>query len=106
MTSRLFAYGTFAPANDGDVARGGWTPDTVRGRLFDLGPYPALVDTDDPTAGWVEGYVCDVRDTALDGPLDEYEGVAEGLYRRVAVTTGKGVDGWGYGYARPVPLRP
>ena len=36
---------------------GGWTADRVRGRLYDLGPYPALVDCDEPGAGWVEGYV-------------------------------------------------
>ena len=29
----------------------------LRGRLYDLGPYPALVDADDPEAGWVAGHV-------------------------------------------------
>jgi gamma-glutamylcyclotransferase (GGCT)/AIG2-like uncharacterized protein YtfP len=102
-TERLFAYGTLAPDDSEAAARDGWTCDTVRGRLFDLGPYPALVDVDDPEAGWVEGYVHAIDPAALAGPLDDYEGVAEGLYRRVAVTSGAGLRVWVYVYARPLP---
>src|SRR5262249_52965827 len=57
MPSFLFAYGTLMPADASAAEREGWQPDAVRGRLFDLGPYPALVDIDDPGAGWVEGFV-------------------------------------------------
>jgi gamma-glutamylcyclotransferase (GGCT)/AIG2-like uncharacterized protein YtfP len=99
----LFTYGTLAPEDPEGAIRDGWTPDLVRGRLFDLGPYPALVDVDDPAAGWVEGYVRLVDPEALAGPLDDYEGVAEGRYRRVAVTTHAGRRAWVYVYARPVP---
>ena len=35
--------------------------------------------------------------------LDAYEGVEEGLYRRVAVTTQAGREVWVYVYARPLP---
>ena len=35
--------------------------------------------------------------------LDAYEGVEEGLYRRVAVTTQGGREAWVYVYARPLP---
>ena len=83
----LFAYGTLAPDGPEAAARGGWIADRVRGRLYDLGPYPALVDCDDPGAGWVEGYVRSIDTGELLRRLDAYEGVEEGLYRRVAVTT-------------------
>src|SRR4051812_6485646 len=36
----LFAYGTLAPGGPEEAALDGWTADAVRGRLFDLGPYP------------------------------------------------------------------
>ena len=63
----LFAYGTLAPDGPEAASRGGWEPDMVRGRLYDLGPYPALVDVDDPEAGWVAGHVRAV-DPAELGP--------------------------------------
>ena len=75
----------------------------MRGRLFDLGPYPALVDADDPAAGWVEGHVRPVGRRELEGRLDRYEGVDQGLYRRVLVTTRSGRRAWVYVFARPLP---
>jgi gamma-glutamylcyclotransferase (GGCT)/AIG2-like uncharacterized protein YtfP len=39
----------------------------------------------------------------LAGQLDEYEGVAEGPYRRVEVTTRGGRRAWVYVYGRPLP---
>jgi len=99
----LFAYGTLSPENS-EVARAeGWVEDAVRGRLFDLGPYPALVDHDDPRAGWVEGYVRSVAWEQLTGSIDSYEGVGEGLYRRVSVATRGGRQVWVYVYASPLP---
>ena len=71
---RLFAYGTLAPEGPEAAARGGWEPDTVRGRLYDLGPYPALVDLDDPEAGWVEGYVRAVDPAELAGGSTRMKG--------------------------------
>jgi gamma-glutamylcyclotransferase (GGCT)/AIG2-like uncharacterized protein YtfP len=99
----LFAYGTLGPADAGEAARGGWSADAVRGRLYDLGPYPALVDPDDPSAGWVEGHVRPVVARELEGWLDAYEGVGVGLYRRVLTTTRAGRRVWVYAYARPLP---
>jgi gamma-glutamylcyclotransferase (GGCT)/AIG2-like uncharacterized protein YtfP len=102
MSSLLFAYGTLMPA-DADSAREGWVPDAVRGRLYDLGPYPVLVDLDDPAAGWVEGFV---RATDLDElvyRLDPWEDVAGGLYRRVEATTRSNARVWVYVYDRPLP---
>ena len=105
LPTLLFAYGTLAPANPEAMRRHGWEADMVRGRLFDLGPYPGLVGIDEPEAGWVEGYVRAVDQAELAGRLDEYEGVAEGLYRRVATTTRGGRHVWVYVYARPLPPR-
>ena len=99
----LFAYGTISPRNPAEAARGDWTADAVRGRLFDLGPYPALVDCECPDAGWVEGYVRAVDRAELTERLDPYEGVDEGLYRRSISTTRAGRLVWLYVYARPIP---
>ena len=43
----LFAYGTLAPEGPASAVRDGWVADRVRGRLYDLGPYPALFDCGD-----------------------------------------------------------
>lgn len=103
MTSLLFAYGTLAPVGPAELAAGGWAADSVRGRLYDLGPYPALVDLDGPEAGPVRGYVRAAGRAELDGPLDLYEGVAEGLYRRERTRTAAGRRVWVYVYNRPLP---
>src|SRR4051794_12291290 len=99
----FFAYGTLAPDSPGNAARDGWVADRVRGRLFDLGPYPALIDCGDTAAGWVEGYVRPVGLDELIGRLDPYEGVDEGLYHRAAATTEAGRRVWVYVYTRPLP---
>jgi gamma-glutamylcyclotransferase (GGCT)/AIG2-like uncharacterized protein YtfP len=103
MKSLLFAYGTLLPEEAKALADEGWSADAVRGRLYDLGPYPALVDLDDPSAGWVEGYVRVAAESELTGALDAHEGVEEGLYRRVRATTRNHQLVWVYVYARPLP---
>src|SRR3954465_4849743 len=99
----LFAYGTLAPMEPDGMAPDGWVADRVRGRLYDLGPYPALIECGIAEADWVEGYVRSVGIDELVGRLDPYEGVGEGLYRRVAATTEVGRRVWVYVYARPLP---
>jgi gamma-glutamylcyclotransferase (GGCT)/AIG2-like uncharacterized protein YtfP len=101
----LFAYGTLAPTSPASAAEGGWIADRVRGRLYDLGPYPALLDCGDPTSSWVEGYVRPAEIDELSGRLDSYEGVDEGLYRRVTAMTEAGRRVWVYVYARPLPAQ-
>jgi gamma-glutamylcyclotransferase (GGCT)/AIG2-like uncharacterized protein YtfP len=101
--SLLFAYGTLRPATIEAEAAGGWVPDRVRGRMFDFGAHPALVDWDDPEAGWVEGDVRPVDRRELEERLDPYEGVAEGPFRRVAVITEAGRSVWIYVYTQPLP---
>jgi gamma-glutamylcyclotransferase (GGCT)/AIG2-like uncharacterized protein YtfP len=99
----FFAYGTLAPLDPQSAAAEGWEPDAVRGRLYDLGPYPALVDHEDEAAGWVEGYVRTIPWEQLTGSLDSYEGVDEGLYRRVSAMTRASREVWLYVYARALP---
>jgi gamma-glutamylcyclotransferase (GGCT)/AIG2-like uncharacterized protein YtfP len=103
VASLLFAYGTLMPADPDSAARDGWQPDAVHGRLFDLGPYPALVDLDAPGSGWVEGFVRPVSDEELSGELDRWEDVDEGLYRRESAITRTGRHVWVYVYGRPLP---
>lgn len=103
MPTMLFAYGTLMPADQDAAGREGWRPDAVRGRLFDLGPYPALIDLDDPAAGWVEGFVRPVDLRELETRFDPWEEVAEGLYRRVETRTRDSCRAWVYVYNRPLP---
>ncbi len=103
MTELLFTYGTLMPANPDEADRDGFVADAVRGRLFDLGDYPALIDLDTANAGWVEGFVRPVDRSKLDGPIDAWEEVEAGLYRRAETTTRQNHRVWVYVYARPLP---
>src|SRR5262249_46835885 len=103
MSTMFFAYGTLMPADNGTARREGWRSDAVRGRLFDLGQYPALVGLDDPTAGWVEGFVRPVDLDELEIRLDPWEEVEQGLYRRTETSTRAGRRVWVYVYQRPLP---
>jgi gamma-glutamylcyclotransferase (GGCT)/AIG2-like uncharacterized protein YtfP len=98
----LFAYGQLQPhCRPPRTLRRAW-PDRVRGQLYDLGPYPAAVGTGAPDAPTFSGYVLDIATSELT-ELDQYEGVAEGRYRRVRVHTESGSEVWLYEYARPLP---
>lgn len=99
----LFAYGTLGPTNLEAATRDGWVDDAVRGRLFDVGPYPALVELNGRDARWVEGFVRAVSERELLERLDPYEAVDQGLYERVVATTRKGRRVWVYIYARALP---
>ncbi len=93
----LFAYGSLiaadAPPAARELLRGCERvgPGTVRGTLYDLGDYPALlVAGDDAVSG--EVWRCPHETLAA---LDRYEGVAEGLFRRVGVEV-EGRGCWTY----------
>jgi indolepyruvate decarboxylase len=103
VPSLLFAYGTLMPCDRASARRDGWHPDAVRGRLFDLGPYPALIDLDDPEAGWVEGFVRPVDLAELETRLDPWEEVERGLYGRTETVTRACCRVWVYVYNRPLP---
>ncbi|WP_169979715.1 gamma-glutamylcyclotransferase family protein [Tautonia rosea] len=99
----LFAYGTLGPSDVREAVREGWQDDAVRGRLYDLGPYPALIDWEDSTAGWVEGHVRSVEPIELIEVFDPYEGVGDGQFRRVTLRTLRGREAWVYVFPHPVP---
>ncbi len=103
MSALLFAYGTLMPADAESAVRAGWKPDAVRGRLYDLGPFPALIDLDDPAAGLVEGFVRPVEPDELRDRLDRWEDVEGGRYRRVEAKTRNNNLVWVYVYNRPLP---
>ena len=100
MQELLFTYGTLSPIDENEP--GGWQADAVRGRMFSLGAYPGLTDTDDPSAGWVEGYCRPIDPEVLSGRLDHYEGVDEGFFRRIRTETRGGLHVWVYVYALPI----
>lgn len=86
--TRLFVYGTLKRRckNHHHLAAQRFIGEarTAAGyRLYDLGDYPGLVLDATDTTG-VTGEIWDVDTTAL-ARLDEFEGVAEGLYRRIQV---------------------
>lgn len=82
---RIFLYGTLRRGGGADQLLRGCTPEgpaTVRGRLHDLGPYPALVL--DPGGDPVHGEIWECPGRML-GELDRYEGVQVELFERVKV---------------------
>lgn len=75
---------------------------TVSGKLYDLGPYPAL-RIDEP--GTVHGELYEITDPAIICELDEYEGyhgrddTCRYIRREVPVQCeGKTVQAWVYAY--------
>jgi gamma-glutamylcyclotransferase (GGCT)/AIG2-like uncharacterized protein YtfP len=107
----LFVYGTLQDPQRlrtvlGPAAR--WRvlgAGTIRGVLYDAGPYPALRRSDSP-ADIVPGLLLELEDESLLVALDRYEGVDSGLYlrERVQVYTADGAqqDAWAYTYNRSV----
>jgi gamma-glutamylcyclotransferase (GGCT)/AIG2-like uncharacterized protein YtfP len=85
----LFVYGTLAAAGaEGPLlAHLDRVPAHTRGELWALpAGYPALV-LKPGTTSLVYGELVDPPDPRLLTLLDQYEGVAEGLYRRVVLET-------------------
>jgi gamma-glutamylcyclotransferase (GGCT)/AIG2-like uncharacterized protein YtfP len=108
----LFVYGTLRP---GDVrwkllapfAADDGVDDTAAGHLFDTGlDYPAaLFDGDGTIVGRTYRLRDDRMAEALD-VLDEEEDTVRGLYRRIAIVTGRGVHAWAYQYGTGLTLTP
>ncbi len=109
-TPHLFVYGTLRPCLAGleqqrliaGLAVVG--PATVPGMLYDLGPYPAVVDG----PGTVHGDLLILSDDRQLALLDAYEETSgdDPLYRReLTVATrpdGTTVPAWIYSYRRPL----
>lgn len=108
--AHLFVYGTLQPGDvrwpilEPFVADEG-VADTVAGQVYDTGlDYPAAIFGDTGTiAGRTYALRSDRRDEALV-VLDHVEDTVAGLYRRVSVTTGRGVDVWAYAYGAGLDL--
>lgn len=96
----IFVYGTLKRSQERE---GCWPrrpiavePATVRAALYDLGPYPALVEGDDIVAGELWQFAPDDMPptiAALD-QVEEFAGEPDDLYRRVIVECRK-ADGTG-----------
>ena len=104
----LFAYGTLKDPKQLGVAVGFPVRCEIVGAamisavLYDVGEYPALCPSASPD-DLVPGLLLDIDDAALDA-LDAYEGVPQGLYRRVRcevhLDAGHRAEAWVYVYNR------
>jgi len=108
--THLFVYGTL---RRGDVRWHFLEPfvvddgndDTVAGDVYDTGcDYPAAIFR---TSGTIHGRAYELvqatRQRCLE-ILDEVEGVVDGDYRRVEITTSAGVRCWAYEYGSGLDL--
>jgi len=112
--SHLFVYGTLLPGDvrfpllEPFIVDGGW-PDRIAGELFDTGEdYPAAVLTAGASS-MIVGNTFALLETSLVRSLevlDDVEGVVDGDYRRVAITTESGVRAWVYEGGGGLPLTP
>lgn len=108
----LFVYGTLLPGQANwhvlapYVADEGWA-DAAAGDLFDTGlgwPAAVFADRAGQPVGRVVGRVVMLADATLDvalAALDEFEGIHEGAYRRIAITTDGGHLAWAYHSGEP-----
>jgi gamma-glutamylcyclotransferase (GGCT)/AIG2-like uncharacterized protein YtfP len=85
-------------------------PATIRGRLYDLGPYPALVPGDDAIRGELWRLAADDMTETLR-VLDEVEGyhqLGDDYYRRIVVSCrtddGATVDAYAYEFVQPAAI--
>jgi gamma-glutamylcyclotransferase (GGCT)/AIG2-like uncharacterized protein YtfP len=85
-------------------------PASTQGRLYDLGRYPALVDSEDP-ADLVYGEVFVLQEPGKSFAwLDKYEGIVPGQHdndyervgRPVRLTSGEEIAAWVYLYRKSV----
>ena len=106
---RVFVYGTL---KRGEAREKCWPrrplsvePATVRGRLYDLGPYPALIEGAETVAGELWNFAAEDLSPTL-AALDEiegYRGREEDQYRRVVIQCrlpGGEVAAWTYLFSR------
>ena len=114
MNAFLFVYGTLLPGGQSWVVlepfvEGRGTPDSVRGDLFDTGLGYPVAAIDDQSTKSVHGrtfrLIAMRTDEALT-VLDDFEDVADDLYRRIVVTTRLGASAWVYTYGVGLTLTP
>lgn len=119
--THLFVYGTLRPGDvrwhflEQFVVDEGWD-DTTSGKVYDTGlDYPAAIfGTDPDTTGTQPGAtgtilgrtyaLLDAARTRCLEVLDEVEGVVEGEFQRIAITTGSDTRAWAYQYGAGLSL--
>jgi len=98
---KLFVYGTLKER----AKRSGGKPATIKGLIYDLGPFPAVLLGGQEL---VQGITFDVTDQDLK-ELDRYEGVPR-LYTREKTnathTDGEQIEVWVYQFAREIDKQP
>lgn len=97
MTKYLFVYGTLK-GNRLGFATTFVKNAEIKGNLYDLGPFPAVILGGE---GTVKGELHRVEDDRVWQGLDRYEGVPD-LYRREVTTTMCGEDTYVYEYQNAV----
>ena len=90
MQDYLFVYGTLRGGSNSSYGEF-IGQDKIPGTLYDLGAFPGYKEG----PGKVVGEVIEINPGILH-MLDRYEGVEQGLYRRVRVTTDSGREVWVY----------
>ena len=103
---RIFVYGTLRPeCRAYDLLKGRTTligSGTLQGaELYNLGSFPGLKISDDPTKV-VHGVILEINDDKLPDRLDQYEGYPV-LYDRQVVETSHG-PAWVYVFNRDVDV--
>jgi gamma-glutamylcyclotransferase (GGCT)/AIG2-like uncharacterized protein YtfP len=121
MQTHLFVYGTLMSTAPGALGEGmrerlqreaqPLGPAAIQGRLYDLGRYPALVDSDNP-ADLVHGEVFALHKPSKSFAwLDRYEGIVPGQHgdheyqrveRPVRLAGGEEITAWVYLYRESV----
>ena len=116
QVTHVFVYGTLRPGDvrwrflEPFVVDEGWN-DTIVGRLFDTGlDYPAaILDERAAPGGTIIGQTYPLLSESLGRcleVLDREEDTVGGRYRRVTVTTGRGVTAYAYEYGDGLDLVP
>jgi len=108
----LFVYGTLLPGEvRGHLLEpyvvGEGPPDTAPGTLYDTGlDYPAAVFGGGGTIiGRTFEIAPELHDDCIEH-LDIVEGIVGGLYSRIVITTGRGIEAWSYRYGGGLDLTP
>jgi gamma-glutamylaminecyclotransferase len=106
--TRLFLYGTLKRGGRNHRLMAGQcyvgpAVTATRYRLFDLGPFPGLIEQAGGRS--VRGELWDVTPKCL-AALDEFEGVEVGLFRRAEIELADGTRVQGYLFTERVDGRP
>lgn len=90
--AKLFVYGTLKQGRSHYTGGKEFSPDTIKGKMYNVGAFPAVVLGGESV---VHGEVIEVDDSEL-AQMDRYEGYQEGddnsLYKRISITTLSGEE--------------